>query len=326
MSRTVTVQIPEGAEPGDTLTFRVDGAELELQVPLGSVPGDALEIQVGGCGDSVAEDDLDQDESSEIQIPLSNGVILQFSTTASNGEDYNDDNDGTHAMAWPAGLEMARRMDQLIIPHSNAKRILELGSGLGLVGLTFAATYTGNGPCTIILTDTSLPLLELNVSQNRDACSSRISLQCQRLTWGSDMRTPVAHPFDLILASDVLYNLESIPALVKTIDQALAPQGGTVLIAIRWRKPEQERDFFVQTSKSGIVWTLHRSSQCRLSWQDYGNPTSVNSNLYFAQTMVAVEGKPMALADIDEDHTEDMGEEEYQAWERAQIQIYVGKR
>jgi predicted nicotinamide N-methyase len=337
MARTILVQIPQGAEAGDTLTFHVDGAELELQVPLGSAPGDTLEIQVGGSDDSVTEDDLDQDESNEIQIPLSNGVILQLSTTASvsNGQDNdnnnNDDNvnnDGTHAMAWPAGLEMSRRMDQLVIPYSNAKRILELGSGLGLVGLTFAATYTGSGPCTILLTDTAMPLLERNLSQNRDAYSSNVSLQCRRLTWGSDTTmTSGEDRFDLILASDVLYNLEYIPALVKTIGQALVTKGGTVLIAIRWRKPDHERDFFNQTTtKLGIVWTLHDSSQCRLSWEEYGNPTSVMSNLYFAQTMVAVDGKPMALADIDEDQTQDMGEDEYQAWERAQIQIYIGKR
>ena len=43
---TISIQIPEGTEPGDTLEFEANGQSLELEVPLGSQPGDVLEIQV----------------------------------------------------------------------------------------------------------------------------------------------------------------------------------------------------------------------------------------------------------------------------------------
>ena len=44
--RVITIQVPENAEDGDTLTFIVDGQEMEISLPLGSNPGDELEIQV----------------------------------------------------------------------------------------------------------------------------------------------------------------------------------------------------------------------------------------------------------------------------------------
>ena len=158
-----------------------------------------------------------------------------------------------------------------------------------------------------------------------------MTADCRKLTCGSNttMSSFMDHPFDLRLASDVLYHLQSNPALVETIHTALAPQGGTILLAVRWRKPEEEREFFTQTTNKGIVlWTLHTCSHlpCLLYWQDYGHVTSTASHEYLAHTMVAVQGKPLALADITEEQVERMGDEEHQAWERAHIQIYMGRR
>lgn len=330
MSRTITVQVPEGSEPGDTLVFYVDGTELELQVPIGSNPGDAFEIQIGDES-TMTEDHYQQQQSDGvIAVPLAHGKTLQLLVTIANaGDTINDDdnnNDGTYAMAWPAGLEMVRCMDELLLPIRSTKRIIELGSGLGLVGLAYAACYTGTDDCHMVLTDTFLPLLELNLLRNKHLLSCKVSVESQRLIWGEKTVTTLQSPFDLILASDVLYNLESIPSLVKTIQELLIPQGGTIIIAVRWRKPEQERAFFVQTTTTmGMTWHSY-SSSCPLTWSEYGNPKSSASNLYFLQTMIAVQGQQMPLADIDEDHTERMTEEEYQAWEKAHIQIYIGTR
>jgi hypothetical protein len=46
---------------------------------------------------------------------------------------------------------------------------------------------------------------------------------------------------DLVIGSDLLYNAKDQKALLKTIE-ALAPP--SVLLAVRWRKPEEERAFF----------------------------------------------------------------------------------
>ena len=337
MPRTITVQIPEGTEPGDTLAFCVDGTELELQVPIGTIPGDAFEIQIGD--DAIMTEDQKQHQHQQqksdgaLEVLLANGKTFQLLVTiASEGDTINDDdsnddnNDGTYAMAWPAGQEMVRCMDELVLASRTSKRIVELGSGLGLVGLSFAASYVGTDDCHIVLTDTFLPLLELNLLRNKHVLSQKISVECQQLIWGRKPTTTLQTPFDLILASDVLYNIKSISSFVKTVQELLIPQGGTIIIAVRWRKPEQERDFFVQTTTTmGMTWHLHPSF-CPLTWNEYGNPASLASNQYFSQTMIAVQGQQIPLADIDEELSECMTEEEYQAWEKAQIQIYIGTR
>ena len=378
MARTITVQIPTGADPGDTLTFILDGVELEFPVPHGSVAGDTFQIQVASTSGDEDEDENDDNDNDEdetdvnlsdyetrttataeqegiITVPLTNGTILTLATTITAAAttstkandldlDSNDnDNDGTHAMAWPAGLAMAQDMEQLIstLQILQPKRILELGSGLGLVGLAYYhyaadSRNRNNDTFTLVLTDVALPLLELNVAQNTTAhghLNNSARIECQVLKWGNNNKNNILpHSFDLLLASDVLYNVDSIPALVETIHSTLVLQGGTILLAVRWRKPHLEREFFQQTTTiCGIEWKVHpynEGSFCNhhLSWHEYGNPNSVAFHLYFSQTMVAVQGTPMTLAEIDETHTERMTEDEYQAWEQAQLQMYVGTR
>ena len=46
--------------------------------------------------------------------------------------------------------------------------------------------------------------------------------------------------------------------------------------------------------------------------------------MFFSQTMVGVDGKPMSLSSIDEAATERMSSDEHAAWEKMQTQIYLG--
>lgn len=313
---TVSIQIPRDATPGDTLSFVVGGNELELTVPQGSLPGDVLEIQVG---DDTAEDNDDKEEQEEItRVPLDNDKTLVLHHCAP--ADYamkETDADGTHAMAWPAGLELAN----FVCSEKNApiKSILELGSGLGVVGLALAAKSTTSK--TIVLTDLSsaMPLLDYNVQQNQHLIPSNVTVQTQELNWEDD--TSACVKYDLIVGSDLLYNTCLIPSLVATLQRYMSSR---VVIAVRWRKPDLERRFF-QDTNDFVEWNLV-GSKCSLSWNDYGNPTTDASNQYFMQTMVAVRGNLRSLSEISESDTNDMTEHEYRQWEQAQIQIYEGVR
>jgi hypothetical protein len=61
-------------EDGDTLTFIVDGQEMEISLPLGSNPGDELEIQV--------DSNERQDETDDLvtKVDLGGGIILELNS------------------------------------------------------------------------------------------------------------------------------------------------------------------------------------------------------------------------------------------------------
>lgn len=120
------------------LTFQVNGKALELSIPDGSSAGDVLEVRVGDGGEQ-EEECLTNDkkrkrnakEEGFTERPLGDS-IMSFKTSTSDRElkialnlpssssesghrvyQQAGDGDGTHAMAWPAGLELARRMERI---------------------------------------------------------------------------------------------------------------------------------------------------------------------------------------------------------------------
>lgn len=90
-----------------------------------------------------------------------------------------------------------------------ATRVVELGAGAGLVGLTAAAC----GAREVVLTDQVLHLAAHNANQNFSG-AARERVQLQELRWGdADMTASVCgggDGFDLIVASDVIYYNEHV--------------------------------------------------------------------------------------------------------------------
>ena len=330
--RTVSIQIPLDAAPGDTPSFVVGGNELELTIPDCSFPGDVLEIQLGD--DETAKDNDDKEDQDIVtRVPLDNdkALVLHHGVPADKytWKATSEDDDGTHAMAWPAGLELAKFM--CFEKNAHISSVLELGSGLGVVGLALAAKSIANSSKTIVvLTDVSsaMPLLNYNVQQNQHLIPSNVTVQTQELNWKNDASAAACvKKYDLIVGSDLLYNTCMIPSLVATLKSCMSSR---VLIAVRWRKPDLERRFFQDTSDF-VDWNLVGASRCchcccSLSWNEYGNPTMDVSNQYFRQTMVAIRGNLRSLAEISESDVKEMTEQEYYQWEQAQIQIYEGIR
>jgi predicted nicotinamide N-methyase len=321
MKRTVTLQIPDDAEEGDLLTFTVDGQELEVKIPFGSQVGDILEIQVG---DNQRQDD-DVDDLIT-WVDLGDGIMLELNSEIPDNDDTKKDDadscDGTHALPWAAGFELVRRLQDIDFDVP-PKRVLELGSGLGLVGMAFSILKL-DSQSVIVLTDvhSAMPLLMYNMERNKNILTGQ-NICAQPLEWSKNDCLLNEDQFDCILGSDLLYNTQMIPSLVSTIQRYLHSTKGIVVMAVRWRKPELEREFF---RSSGLDWTLLPSSSCQLSWEDWGNPTVEASNLYFQQTLISVQGTQKALADITEEETKFLSTIEFEAWEQAHIQIYVGKK
>jgi hypothetical protein len=196
------------------------------------------------------------------------------------------------------------------------------------MGLAYAASARLDDPTCIVLTDcaAAMPLLEYNVSQNKHVLPANVEVKTRSLHWSEKAGKP-EEMFSLIIGSDLLYNIQSIPALVATIQQYIRP-AGQIILTVRWRKPDLERDFFARTEAMGITWTLDTASSnsgsCQLDWRDFGDPSKEESNFYFTQTMVAIQGKPKSIGAISEQDLEAMTDAEHEIFESKYVQTYLG--
>ncbi len=392
--RNIQLTIPEGAEPGvDSLTCLVDGTEIEIPIPLGSKVGDTLQIQLGeteddsGDGDDGGNDDSDPNITA-VQLHDSIGVTLDLHhsvrvpNTDGDGDDdegKKDGADGTHAVPWPAGIHLAKQLasSQLKDIIVGARKIVELGSGSGLVGLAVAAMISSqkdkqkrkklktnndkeeessdsDDKVTITMTDfpTAIPLLEHNTKMNKDRISSSVNdpicYRTESLIWGAstqcktkDEDTDIkenassSQGTDLIIGSDLLYNAkpETYNDLCSTIKDLNATKKARIILSVRWRKPNEEREFFQLMEASGYKFNLLAANNggdgddqdviCNLGWKDFGNPKCSRSNEYFTNTYVQVDGETKALKDVSEDDMDVMSDKEYNTFEMKFIQIYV---
>ncbi|CDO69672.1 hypothetical protein BN946_scf184851.g60 [Trametes cinnabarina] len=136
---------------------------------------------------------------------------------------------------------VARARDALF--SSQARKVIELGAGTGIVSLTLGAlrstTSRGSDGC-ILTTDleSAMPLLEHNVSANKSAFSSSTT-QPQPLVLDWDIEelpeevNAVDSGFDAIVMADVTYNTASFPSLVRTLSSLIrlsAPSKTPVII------------------------------------------------------------------------------------------------
>ena len=391
MPRTITLVVPEGIEPGDSLCFNVGGQDVELPLPAGSKPGDALQIQVadeseeadggdvGGC-----EPDGNGDKNDDQPNPENDNN--------SNGQKVRIDDDGTCYVSlhpstekeltfqasdsaagaaicselWPTGLRMANIITNTAISEQllssiggqnkseKKTRVLEVGSGLGTVGLALATTLDN---AEVVLTDCppAIKMLEANIDTNKDLMGSNVNVKAHALEWGK-YEQETKGSFDIICGSDLLYGEESsyqplvdtLSALMRReaeLNGNICDNSGLVLLGVRWRKPEKEKKFFGLAQHAGIHFTLlndwlkEQSQQSKdeisesfigmssLSWKQYGDIDDVDFMHHLTSAVVSTGGgkRKVNLAEMSEKDMEDMTDDEHAAFERTQIQIYVGQ-
>jgi predicted nicotinamide N-methyase len=161
--------------------------------------------------------------------------------------------DSTGRKIWDAG----RVLSQLMSDASDSirgKRVLELGSGTGVGGLTAAASGA-----VVSLTDgvkSMLPLLEANAKANDLARSVSV----QRLRWGNEAEVSSLSgqgPYDLIIGSDLLYAPEAFDDLLDTLSGLCTPGRTEVLLTYptRFTEPiffEQADELFEQLDSTEV--------------------------------------------------------------------------
>ncbi|KAI3451698.1 hypothetical protein Pfo_008363 [Paulownia fortunei] len=140
-------------------------------------------------------------------------------------------------------------------------RVLELGSGTGLVGIAAAALLGAN----VTVTDLPhvLPNLQFNVAANAGILELHGgAVDAAALKWGDtkDMEG-IGREYDVILGSDVVYHDHLYEPLLETLRFFLLGSGQKVVFLMghlkRWKK---ESAFFKKANKFFDVEVIHTDS------------------------------------------------------------------
>ena len=139
--------------------------------------------------------------------------------------------DGFGHVIWDAAFLLVKHLEQLGPKFLRGKRCIEVGSGVGLVGI--AAASLG---ADIVLTDmpSALHLTQLNVERNRALVTQKGgAIKAQPLAWGTSP-SHLQAPYRLVLASDVVYDNDLFPPLIATL-VSLCDSNTEVLLSARER-------------------------------------------------------------------------------------------
>lgn len=129
-----------------------------------------------------------------------------------------DDDIPFWAVLWPAAIGMSEYLWESV--NFDGKRVLELGAGLGLVGIVAAAKGA-----TLVQTDfisEALTLAQENAKANGIENISYVLADWRKFV--------LAEQFDWIIGSDILYEPKLHPYL-KSIFKTNLAQGGTIALA-----------------------------------------------------------------------------------------------
>ncbi|CAL5197598.1 unnamed protein product [Lathyrus oleraceus] len=181
--------------------------------------------------------------------------------------------EGISFQLWPTATSLVSLLDNHRINPTNSPlstalaasntplRILELGSGTGIVGIVAAATLGSN----VTLTDLPhvVPNLKFNAEANAGVVgSSGGTVTFAPLRWGhADDVEMIGREFDVIVASDVVYHDHLYEPLIETLRLLLIGKKIVFLMAHtkRWKK---ESVFFNKARKHFFIDVLHVDTPC----------------------------------------------------------------
>lgn len=189
-----------------------------------------------------------QHDTCDIKLP--DGASLRIASTASLSPlDMMDLSWGTHDATghriWMGAELWIQALPALKLYFTSSPsgcRCLELGSGTGLAGLAVLQYFGTSTIFDLVLTDNSesaLKLCRLNCSLNgmKNDDDSRKgddrqfpSLRVELLEWGSTLAPGLANGFDVVLATDVIYDIAAWKPLVKTASELLT-NGGRLIVS-----------------------------------------------------------------------------------------------
>ena len=148
------------------------------------------------------------------------------------------------AVLWRSSVELARELDRRDL---RGRRLLELGCGLGLPSI--AAARAG---AEVLATDAEPEALD---AARRNAAENGVRIETAAVDWSHPAELVRRGPFDLAVGSDVLYERQSVGALLSLQPQVVSE----VLIADPgWPAShafleQAEKRWSLRTTRSGVV-------------------------------------------------------------------------
>jgi len=174
------------------------------------------------------------------------------------------------AVVWEAALVLSRFLEECSQPQGvypdavrlKGKRVLELGTGTGLVGMVAHLL----GAQQVVLTDREeiLSVTRDNVRHNMPHAvspsdtdhPSSSPIMIKPLLWGSGEESCLGGAFDFVFAADLLYNNEHHEALLQTLLAVCADTSTTVIMVQKWRDSSKESGFFMQAEMHGLRYEM----------------------------------------------------------------------
>ena len=160
----------------------------------------------------------------------------------------------SHTLSQPnPGSPLARSLSQ---SKEHAPKIIELGSGCGIVGLELAFLCPKND---VLLTDLpdAMDILNHNIDEARFSAKTG-KITSAILDWEEPLPSEILRRrHDIVVVSDCTYNSDRIPALVNTLT-ALIRRSPNALIVISMKiRHESEAIFFALIAAAGLAENDH---------------------------------------------------------------------
>lgn len=148
---------------------------------------------------------------------------------------------------WAAGLS-----DWLCLGSD----VIELGCGMGLLGVAISRLCS---PKSVLLTDNMQSCISLSratAALNLPGSDCKVSpVNAELLNWSEKVKPHARAAFDVVVASDVSYQLDLVDDLWKTIAAVLRPRGAVIIGHID-RTPSSTERLFSRATKCGF-WLAH---------------------------------------------------------------------
>ncbi|KAH9860499.1 hypothetical protein J1614_011830 [Plenodomus biglobosus] len=166
---------------------------------------------------------------------------------------------------WDAGILLSCHVDELLSTESelahalfpdktrSGLRVLELGTGCGIVGISLVQTLEDTD---VIVTDLAEAHEIVARNLNHVKTAARSSIQFQELDWDEALPSNLDHTttaFDLVVAADCTYNADSSPAFVDTISRIVNKSPSTIVAVAMKMRHSSEVVFFDLMAKAAFT-------------------------------------------------------------------------
>ncbi|KAL8236094.1 hypothetical protein R6Q59_017175 [Mikania micrantha] len=219
------------------------------------------------------DDDDDHSKSEVVPTPAVQHQTYHLNSINSGVVIRQLPSEGLSFQLWPAATTFVKLLDSYKASNTDSfsdvittvsrrrrLRILELGSGTGVVGIVASAVLGAD------VTVTDLPHVLPNLVFNADAnstvlCTSGGSVHVAALSWGKiEEMEAIGRDYDLIIGSDVVYHDHLYEPLVETLKYLLLGEGEgeKVFLMAHLRRWKKESGFFKKANKHFEVQVVHQ--------------------------------------------------------------------